>query len=247
MYQPGWSKWDWTAHGRVLPFDSKARCAGGSSLPASDKSGNRCCAISGCLCLLYGLIESSALIPNIPTMPLKTFACSKYKSTRSAVHFSTNSTALLIWTGSRFFGSNGALAIDGAMIWKRTVRLQSCKGRNRRPRHGEINRIMLNSDAGIPDRLRRRNRRPGAHEWIENDSSAEWERGADDLAHEGLGLQRRMCGDNSLVTARRRRPHNIGERLVIGYPAQAAGAPFSQVVLNAAFARFAEQTPRLPS
>jgi hypothetical protein len=40
------------AHGRVLPFDSKACEAGGLTLPPSDKSGKRCWATSGLLMLL---------------------------------------------------------------------------------------------------------------------------------------------------------------------------------------------------
>jgi len=43
----------------------------GVGFPPSDKSGKRCWAMSGCLCFLYGVRESSARTPRMPITPLK--------------------------------------------------------------------------------------------------------------------------------------------------------------------------------
>lgn len=59
------------------------------------KIGKRCCATSGCLCLLYGLKESSALTPMMPTTALKMLACSRYRSISSSAFSSTKSMAFL--------------------------------------------------------------------------------------------------------------------------------------------------------
>jgi hypothetical protein len=68
----------------------------------------------------------------------------------------------------------------------------------------------------------------------------------DQLAHEGLGLEGRMRRDFPFSRGRRGGPNDVAERLIIRNPAQSAGVPFAQIVLDAALARLAEQPPRLP-
>src|SRR5262245_25341798 len=51
-------------------------------------------------------MESRALMPNMPTRPLNTLACSKYKSTKSDACVLMNSTAFLMWTANRSLGSS---------------------------------------------------------------------------------------------------------------------------------------------
>src|SRR5579863_588898 len=61
--------------------------------------------MSGCLCRLYGLRESRARTPIMPTTALKILASSKYKSISSSAFSSTKSIPLFRWVMARPGGS----------------------------------------------------------------------------------------------------------------------------------------------
>jgi len=56
-----------------------------------------------------------------------------------------------------------------------------------------------------------------------------------------------MRSDPSLLSSRRCGSDHVREGSIAGYPAETARLPFSEVVLNAPFAWFAEDAPRLPT
>jgi hypothetical protein len=113
-------------------------------------------------------------------------------------------------------------------------------------RQVEVGGIIFNADAAVTDGFACGQGGAGTGEAIEDYSFAEWEHGAGELAEKLLRFEAWMAGNGAFIFVGGRRVDDVTEGAVLGDSAQAAGLPFSEVVLNASFDGFSEEEPGLP-